>query len=138
MAASLSASGRARRVVAGMGVAAAMTITLSSCGGSTPTQPEPPPVVTTTITITASGANPRNIQVAPGSRVRFVNSDTRPHDMTSLPHPEHTDCPEINQVGVLTPGQARETGNLVTVRTCGYHDHDLPNNASLTGQIVVR
>lgn len=138
MAASPSVRGRARRVVADMSVAAAITIALSSCGGSTPTQPDPPPVDTTTITITASGANPRNIQVAAGSRVRFVNNDTRPHDITSLPHPEHTDCPEINQVGVLTPGQTRETGNLVTVRTCGYHDHDLPNNASLTGQIVIR
>lgn len=130
--------GRARRALATAGLVGAVTFTLATCGSSTPTQPDTPPVVTTTITLTSSGASPRNIQVDAGSRVRFVNSDSRPHDVTSLPHPEHTDCPEINQVGVLAPGQTRETGNLVSVRTCGYHDHDLPNNASLTGQIIVR
>jgi hypothetical protein len=58
--------------------------------------------------------------------------------MTSDPHPDHTDCPEINQVGLLSPGQSRETGNLVTVRTCGFHDHDNPSAQSLTGQIIVQ
>jgi hypothetical protein len=70
--------------------------------------------------------------------VLFVNNDSRRHAMTSDPHPDHTNCPEINQVGVLNPGQSRETGNLVAVRTCGYHDHDDPNNASLKGRIVIR
>ena len=58
--------------------------------------------------------------------------------MASDPHPEHTDCPEINQVGLLTPGATRETGNLVTVRTCGFHDHDNPTNAGLRGRIIIR
>jgi hypothetical protein len=68
----------------------------------------------------------------------FVNSHNRQHDMTSDPHPDHQDCPEVNQVGLLATGQTRETGNLVAVRTCGYHDHSDPNNASLRGRIVVR
>jgi hypothetical protein len=58
--------------------------------------------------------------------------------MASDPHPDHTDCPELNQVGFLSPGQSRETGNLVQVRTCGYHDHDLPNTVNLSGRIEVR
>jgi len=58
--------------------------------------------------------------------------------MTSDPHPEHNLCPEINQVGLLMPGQARETGNLVTVRTCGFHDHENPDNNLLTGRLVIR
>jgi hypothetical protein len=58
--------------------------------------------------------------------------------MESNPHPEHTDCPEINQVGFLSAGQTRLTGNLNTVRTCGFHDHDQPSNQSLQGTIVIR
>jgi hypothetical protein len=76
--------------------------------------------------------------VPPGSRVLFVNSHSRRHDMTSDPHPDHQDCFELNQVGVLNPGQSRESGNLVTVRTCGYHDHDDPNNVNTRGSIIIR
>ena len=93
---------------------------------------------TNTVTITTSGVSPKSIQVSAGSRVLFVNNDVRSHTMTSDPHPEHTDCPEINQVGFLSPGQKRETGNLVTVRTCGYHDHDAPDATQLQGSIVIK
>ena len=108
-------------------------------GGGTPTSPTPPPTGGgTTITITSSGVSPQNITVTPGTRVTFINNDTRRHDMASDPHPEHTDCPEINQVGVLQPGQSRETGNLNTPRTCGFHDHDQPTANSLRGSIRIQ
>ena len=68
----------------------------------------------------------------------FINNDSRRHDMTSDPHPEHGDCPEIDQVGLLNSGQRRESGNFVAVRTCGYHDHEDPFNTNLHGRIVVR
>lgn len=106
-------------------------------GGGTPTAPTTP-TVTNTITITAQGASPRNIQINAGSRVLFVNNDSRAHNMTSDPHPEHTQCPELNSVGLLTPGQSRESGNLNTVRTCGFHDHDNPGTTSLTGTVTIR
>ena len=93
---------------------------------------------TTTITITSAGASPRDITVSVGSRVTFVNNDSQPHDMNSNPHPEHTDCPELNQVGFLSPGQSRQTGNLTTIRTCGFHDHGRPSNTSLQGSILIR
>ena len=35
-------------------------------------------------------------------------------------------------------GYLRETGNLVTVRTCGFHDHGNPSSTSLQGRIIVR
>ena len=73
-----------------------------------------------------------------GQSVTFVNNDSRSHNMTSDPHPDHTDCPDINQAGLLRPGESRLTGNLVTARTCGFHDHDLPNVASLRGSITIR
>ncbi len=76
--------------------------------------------------------------MAPGSRVLFVNQDGRRHDMTSDDHPDHMDCPAINQVGVLTAGQSRETDNLNAVRICGFHDHEDPDNNILKGRIIIR
>jgi plastocyanin len=111
---------------------------LAACGGGSPSSPSPG--ATTTITITSTGVSAAQITIAPGTRVAFVNSDTRAHNMTSDPHPEHTDCPEINTVGLLQPGQSRETGNLNAVRTCGFHDHDNPppGGARWTGRITIR
>jgi hypothetical protein len=108
-------------------------------GGGNPGGPSPPPTNPNVITISSSGiASPREITVAPGSRVLFDNRDARRHDMTSDDHPDHLECPAINQVGLLNPGQTRETGNLNTVRTCGYHDHEDPDNNNLKGRIVIR
>jgi plastocyanin len=128
------------RPVAGMMV---LIAAVGGCSGSSgPSSPSGgdggAAVSTTTITITSSGATPRNITVAPGSRVTFVNSDSRPHEMTSNPHPEHTDCPTLNDVGHLTVGQTKTSGNLNTVRTCGFHDHLDPGNTSLSGTIRVQ
>jgi plastocyanin len=117
---------------------------LAACGSSStspsnvPSPGNTPQVTTNTITITSSGVSPRNVQIALGSRVLFVNNDSRSHNMTSDPHPDHTDCPDINQVGFLAAGQSRETGNMVTARTCGFHDHDMPSQGLLTGQIVIK
>ena len=110
-------------------------------GGGPPTAPTPPttpPVATTTITITAAGINPQRITVSPGTRVTFVNNDTRTHEMNSDPHPTHGDCPPIDDVGFLSPGQSKQTGNLTATRTCGFHDHNQPDTASLRGQIIVQ
>jgi plastocyanin len=125
--------------------AAVAALTIAACGGgdggSTPTSPTTPTTPTTggtTITITASGASPRSLTVSPGTRVTFVNNDTRPHEMNSDPHPTHGDCPEIDQVGFLAVGQSKQTGNLTTVRTCGFHDHNQPSEANLQGTIRVQ
>lgn len=120
-------------------VALSLTALAVACGGSssnsTPSPSQPPAAV---ITITASGVSPQTVTVARGSQVQFVNNDTRAHEMTSDPHPEHTDCPEINAAGFLSPGQSRQTDNLNTARSCGFHDHNLPTVASLRGTIVIR
>ncbi len=108
-------------------------------GGSTSPTPGPTPNNPFRVTISAAGVvSPVELVVPPGTRVLFINNDARRHDMTSDPHPEHTDCPALNQVGLLTTGQSRESGNLVAVGTCGFHDHENPDNASLRGRIVVR
>lgn len=111
-----------------------------SCGGSgatSPTTPTTPGGSVTVITITAAGADPRTVTVNLGTRIRWVNNDTRVHEMSSDPHPEHDICPELNH-GTLNPGQSRETGNLVTARTCGFHDHLSPDQTTLKGTITIR
>jgi plastocyanin len=123
-----------------------VAIVATSCGGGsdngTPTTPSnpsnPTPVATTTITITAAGVNPPAIIVPAGSRVTFINNDARSHEMHSDPHPTHGDCPPIDDVGFMAAGETKLTGNLTVVRTCGYHDHNLPDVANLRGQIIVQ
>lgn len=120
--------------------ALASTIAIAACGSSStpapPTAPGPGGSVTI-ITITANGADQRNLTVTLGTRIRWVNNDTRPHEMSSDPHPEHDQCPEING-GLLAAGQSRETNNLVAAKTCGFHDHINPNQANLKGTITIR
>jgi len=78
------------------------------------------------------------VTIARGGRVTFVNNHSQSHDMSSDPHPEHTQCTELNQVGFLNAGQSRTSGNLNTARTCGFHDHNLPNNAGLRGSVIIQ
>ena len=152
------------RVVAALAVAG--LIALGACGGgggspssSTPTpQPTPTPnpsptptpaptptptpsasPTSATVTITSAGVvNPKTVTITVGGRVAFVNSSSRFHEMASDPHPVHTDCPPINNVGALAPGQTGQTGAFNSPRTCAYHDHGEPENGSLQGTIVIQ
>ncbi len=90
-----------------------------------------------TITITAAGVSPKNVTVRLGQRVTFTNNDTNQHDMNSDPHPEHTNCPEIN-VGNILAGQSRTTQNLTQARVCGFHDHNQPSVTALQGTITIQ
>jgi len=121
-----------------------LCLLIASCGGgsSPPTTPTPP-ANPYTFTIASGGVTPKELIVPPGTRVLFVNNDSRRHDMASDEHPDHLLCPEINSVGVLNTGQSRETGNLVATKTCGFHDHDNPPPTTQagnlwTGRIVIR
>jgi hypothetical protein len=72
-----------------------------------------------------------------GSGVPFLNTDTRPHAMSSDAIQVHTDCPPINDVGFLNLGQRGTTGVLDVKRTCGFHDHTNENDAIFKGRIVI-
>ena len=132
------------RLTSAFGVAVAMALTVGACGGGgdggsgTPTTPSPGGGGTQhTITITSSGLDPREITINSGQVVRFVNNDTRAHEMLTTPHLMHTDCPPINSVGNLSPGASRDTAALNTVRICGFHDHLNPDDTRFRGQINV-
>ena len=112
---------------------------LPGCGSDSPTAPSPGTgPVGATITITSNGVSPKTVTVTSGSVVTFVNNDNRSHEMASDPHPAHSDCPPINALGTLSAGQTRNTGNLTTTRTCGFHDHNDSTNAALQGTITIR
>lgn len=120
---------------------AGLVVALAACGGGGGSTPAPSPIPTNpnVITISSSGvASPKELTVAPGARILFVNSDARRHDMTSDDHPDHLECPALNQVGLLAAGQSRESGNLIVLRTCGFHDHEDAGNNNLKGRIIVR
>jgi len=142
-----------------LAAAVVIAVTAVACGGgssdgggtaTTPTSPTTgggtattPPATTTptdsaTITIGADGRiSPSSVTVTRGGRVTMVNNHNQSHDMWSDPHPEHTQCPELAW-GFLTSGQQRTSSNLNTARTCGFHDHNLPDNANLKGTIVIQ
>lgn len=129
-----------------IGAASAVAVALAlACGGSSSSNTNAPTPTgctasstSTTITIANGAVCPQNITVRQGTQVTFVNQDSVRHEMTSDPHPEHTDCPVINQVGNLEPGQSRQTGNLNTVRRCGFHDHLRNEVAALRGSITIQ
>ena len=141
------------RILAVQAASVAALIVMAACGGSSPTSPGgggggSSPVVRSTgsvgtvgatITIGASGAvSPTQVTVAVGQSVTFTNNSTGTHEMESDPHPAHTDCPSIANVGLLQPGQSKTTNGFANTGTCGYHDHNASENNALKGRIVVQ
>ena len=130
-----------RRVVF---VAAFAALLGGSCGGgSSSTSPSSSVSCSslpnaTTFLLANNAVCPQSMTVSRGTRVTFINNDSRPHEMNSDPHPEHTDCPELNQVGHLEPGQQRDSGNLNVARRCGFHDHINDQNRNLQGSITIQ
>ena len=125
-------------------VTIALAIVAQSCSGSDSSAPPPPtsptlpaPVDPPIVTLAATGANPRQLIVAAGDRVTFINNDSQPHDIAGGPDPATPDCREIDAVGFLAPGERRQTAPLLVVRTCDYHDHN--NHAPVfTGRLLIR
>jgi plastocyanin len=131
----------------GFATAVLTAFTAVACGGggsSTPTTPTPPTPpggnpATATITIGADGrVSPSTVTIAVGGRVTMINNHNQNHDMQSDPHPEHTDCPPLAQIGFLSPGQQRTSGNFNTARTCGFHDHNRELDTGLQGRIIIQ
>ena len=120
-----------KRLVSVCAVAASLGAAVS-CGSGTPSSPS----TNATITITSSGVSPTEVRVA-GGHVTFFNNDSRPHAMSSDPIQIHNDCPPINDVGFLNPGQRGSTGAMNVKRTCGFHDHTNENDPIFKGRIIV-
>ena len=107
--------------------------TAFACSSSSPSSP----TSDTTITISSSAVSPTEVRVPVGSRVTFFNNDSRPHALSSDPVQVHTDCPPINDVGFLNPGQRGSTTPMNVKRTCAFHDHTNENDPIFKGRIIV-
>jgi len=109
-----------------------------ACGGDSPSSPSGgSSTVAATIFLTATGVSDASPRVALGARVRFTNNDTRPHEILTTPHLVHTDCPALNDIGMLQPGQSKDSGALNERKGCGFHDHLNPDDQRFRGQILV-
>ena len=111
-----------------------MLLLIVSCESSpmSPSEPE------ATISIGTAGVSPSEVRIDAWGQVRFVNNDVQPHSIVSDPVDVHTQCPPINQVGILQPGESRNTGTLNLPGTCGFHDHLDKANTAWRGRILVR
>jgi plastocyanin len=133
----------AKLILTGAVLSSALAIA-AGCGGSSssnssgPTGTCTPSANPNTIVIQNNQVCPSTLTVALGSQVTFINNDVNVHEMDSDPHPEHTDCPPLNQVDFLNPGQSRSSGNLTVARRCGFHDHARPDVASMKGTITIQ
>ena len=133
---------RMRRITPAMLAVAGAALALSCGGGGgsstpDPTGPSTPAgTVGATIHITSSGVTPNDVLIEVGQRVRFVNDDSRPHQIQTNPHLFHTDCPP-NNIAILNPGQSVETTAFTERKGCGFHNHLLPDTASYYGVIRV-
>ena len=136
-----------KTILTGLATAIVAAVTAAACGGGsdTPTTPTNPGgggsgnPATATITIGTDGrVSPSTVTIAPGGRVTMINNHNQAHDMASDRHPEHTECPELNQWGFLQPGQQRTSGNLNTARTCTYHDHNRDTDTGLQGRVIIQ
>jgi plastocyanin len=126
----------------------AMALALACGGGGSPNEPSPGGgggggggggQSGATVTVGANGAvSPTTVTINVGQTVTFINNSSATRNVSSDPHPEHNTCPPVNSVNLLAPGQTKQTAAFTTARTCGFHDHDDPDNASLKGSIIIR
>jgi hypothetical protein len=131
----------AHSIIAAAGAVTVAAVALSCGGSSSSTSPSgscTPSTNANTLIIMNGAICPQALTVTRGQQLTITNQDSRNHNMASDPHPEHTDCPELNQIGLLSTGASRSSGNLNTARTCGMHDHDDPNNGSLKARITIQ
>lgn len=91
-----------------------------------------------TITIANGRVTPASVTITVGQSVNFVNNDGAVRNVSSDPHPVHTDCPALNAVGNISNGQTRATNAFTSARVCGFHNHDDPDNNNLKGSIDIR
>ncbi len=90
-----------------------------------------------TITIANGSVSPSQVTISVGQSVRFVNNDGRSRDMSSDPHPNHTYCPSLNR-GIICTGQSRDSFGFAAAGSCGFHDHNDPDNNAVKGRVIIQ
>ena len=77
-----------------------------------------------------AGVSPRTRAVEAGSRIQFVNNDSRPHELYS------NDCRELAST-LLAPGQVFVAAFDVGPKTCHFQDLLAPSSPEYAGIVQV-
>lgn len=114
------------------------------CDYDSPTAPAPAQGSSTpgpegaSISITSSGLSPNTVSITAGQSVTFRNNDAIAHEIVSGPVPTYSDCPPLNRVGRLEPGQSMQTGALTDTRSCSFLDLLRTGDNRWQGAIVIQ
>ena len=110
----------------------------ASCGSFSPTGAtqgtDPAHAMPLTVMILPTGMSPDEVIVSVVDRVGFMNHDTIARQVAGGSDPAKPECPEIDEVGRIMPGEIRATAPLPTARTCEYH----VQSTAFKGRIVIR
>ena len=129
----------------GVPVVLALAMAAAACGSSInsstsytslldPDQPRSP---TSTITITSSGVSPVVLHRDHPLTATFVNDDTVSHHLESAPELLWDNCPEMNALGNLKPGERRDVAFSEADAVCAYHDAAQPGNVAFQGYVAI-
>jgi plastocyanin len=120
-------------------------VIVAACSSPSPVAPSAPPpggaaapAGPSTITVSAAGFSPQEVTVPVGTAVTFVNADRVGRDVSSGFDHNAFECPEIDAIGFLVPGQSRSTFAFEQVKTCRFHEHANVGVPAYQGRIVVR
>jgi plastocyanin len=115
-------------------------LTTGGCNYNPPSAPDSsvPGPEGAVISIGPSGLTPSAVTITSGQSVTFVNSDSVAHEIVSTPVPTYDDCPAVNRVTRLEPGQTMQTGALTIMRVCGVIDLLRASDPRWQGSITVR
>lgn len=89
------------------------------------------------MTVTAGGFKPQVLHVNYPVTVTFTNADTVPHTLASAPDLGWDNCPEMNAVGTLKPGQSTSVAFSEEDAVCAYHDAAQPSSTAFQGYIAI-
>ncbi len=114
-----------------------------ACGYSNPMAPSSgtssaPGPEGAVIALGSSGLSPGAVTIATGQSVTFVNNDSVAHEIASGPASSYDQCPAINRVGRLEPGQRNQTGALTASRACSFLDLTRTGDSRWQGTITVQ
>jgi len=99
--------------------------------------PSQPRAAVPAVSITASGFDPQVLHVNYPVTVTFTNADTVAHTLESAPELNWDNCPEMNAVGSLTPGQSKAVPFSEKDAVCAYHDVALRAETAFQGYIAI-
>ena len=86
------------------------------------------------VEITDDGFIPQTLNVAPNTRIIWVNEDEAPHGVAANPFPDRSSLPDLYSGDVALGPQEEYAFTFVEPGTYVYHD---PNNPELSATVVV-